>query len=120
MKKLLLTVVAGLAFGLLTAKEDVPKVPIWDRFELTFDSPAAYDRPVYDVILQVTFVAPSGKQYSSEGFWDGENRWMVRFMPNEKGRWSYRTVCSDPANSGLHDRSGTFVCTKNRSSLPIY
>ncbi len=120
MKKLLLTVVAGLTFGLLAAKDDIPKVPIWDRIELTFDSPVAYDRPVYDVALQVTFVAPSGKQYPSDGFWDGENRWRVRFMPNEKGKWSYRTVCSDAANSGLHDRSGTFVCTKNRSSLPIY
>ena len=40
MKKLLLTVVAGLTFGLLAAKDDIPKVPIWDRIELTFDSPA--------------------------------------------------------------------------------
>jgi len=29
-------------------------------------------------------------------------------MPDEAGRWSYETVCSDVKNEGLHGKKGTF------------
>jgi hypothetical protein len=35
----------------------------------------------------------------------------VRFSPSQLGHWSFRTVCSDTANKGLHNQSGEFICT---------
>jgi hypothetical protein len=37
------------------------------------------------------FTAPSKKNYTIPGFYDGGNTWKIRFSPNEVGRWSYRT-----------------------------
>lgn len=92
----------------------------WEPIEITFSSVVAYDNPVYDAVLESTFVSPSGEQHHVEGFWDGGNNWKIRFMPNEKGVWHYRTHCTDTANHTLHNQSGTFRCRKNKSRLEIY
>jgi hypothetical protein len=86
----------------------------WERFERAFDSAYGYPNPVQNVSLEATFKSPSGEVHKVQGFWDGDHTWRVRFAPNEVGRWAYSTVCSDPANSGLHGQSGTFVVTAAR------
>jgi hypothetical protein len=35
----------------------------------------------------------------------------LRFAPDQPGRWTYRTTCSDPANRNLQNQSGAFLCT---------
>lgn len=86
-------------------------VHLWGRFEASFESETDYDNPLQDAELRVTFIAPSGKAHEVDGFWDGGNRWRVRFMPDELGTWRFTTACSDEANAGLHGQSGGFTCT---------
>jgi hypothetical protein len=90
----------------------------WDRFEREFKSGVLYPNPIQDAELRVVFTSPSGRSRLIYGFWDGDRVWKVRFSPNEVGKWFYSTSCSDQKNSGLHNQSGTFICTaptgKNR------
>lgn len=89
----------------------VPTAPRWQRFELTFKSSVAYANPLQEAEMRVLFVSPLGETNRVYGFWDGGKTWRVRFQPNFAGRWTYYTMCSDTANSGLHEQTGTFLCT---------
>jgi hypothetical protein len=87
------------------------QVPKWSVFERAFESAVAYNNPLQQTTLRVTFTSPLGDKREVEGFWDGEQTWRVRFSPNQMGRWNYATVCSDTTNNGLHEQSGSFLCT---------
>jgi hypothetical protein len=84
--------------------------PQWGRFEMQFNSTAAYDNPFQEVTLKVVFSPPSGRQRIVDGFWDGDSVWRVRFSPDEIGVWHYTTICSDENNRGLHTQEGAFTC----------
>src|SRR6266571_2736338 len=77
-------------------------VPQWSRFEKSFESSASYHNPAQEASLQAVFVSPSGETKRIYGFWDGASTWRIRFAPNQTGKWTYKTVCSDEKNSGLH------------------
>jgi hypothetical protein len=89
-------------------------VPKWGRFEWTFNSSRNYKNPFQETELFVYFTSPSGDTRTVQAFWDGERAWKVRFSPNEAGKWYFSTSCSDRSNSGLHDRTGTFLCTASK------
>ncbi|MCI0746571.1 MAG: DUF4038 domain-containing protein [Verrucomicrobia subdivision 3 bacterium] len=89
------------------APKDVAR---WQRFETTLQSAADYTNPVQQASLTATFTSPSGKKHKVYGFWDGEKTWKIRFAPNEKGKWTYSTECSDKANNGLNVKTGEFNC----------
>jgi hypothetical protein len=106
----LLLLVGGEGFTIAAA----PKLTVvskWDRFEREFKSSASYPNPIQDAELRIVFTSPSGRSRMIYGFWDGDRTWKVRFSPNELGKWFYSTSCSDKKNSGLHNQSGTFICT---------
>ncbi len=116
-RTLLLLFAISIAPGNILAES----TPIWQKLELTFESTTAYGNPIYDVgEFYAEFTSPSGRILKRSGFWDGARTWKVRFMPDEKGRWSYHTVCSDAKNGGLHRRQGSFDCIENESGLEIY
>ncbi|MHC4431708.1 MAG: DUF5060 domain-containing protein, partial [Planctomycetota bacterium] len=74
----------------------------WTRFEQVFASSRDYGNPVQDVEVKVEFVSAGGEKRTLLGFWDGGRRWRVRFSPDELGKWTYKTSCSDKSNAGLH------------------
>src|SRR5262245_32843305 len=78
-----------------TESAKVSVAPKWTRFEQSFKSSVPYSNPVQQASLQVTFTSPSGKTNNVYGFWDGGKTWKVRFSPDEVGRWSFQTSCSD-------------------------
>lgn len=81
-------------------------LPRWERFEQTFSSSVAYENPLQEATLSVTFTAPSGRSRTVDGFWDGGATWRARFAPDEEGIWRYAASCSDSANAGLHGQQG--------------
>lgn len=100
--------------GPLQAMGTRPKIPIvpkWGRFEQAFTSSAHYNNPLQDATLTVVFISPLGETIQVYGFWDGGDTWRVRFSPNQPGRWTYRTICSDTGDAGLHQQNGQFLCT---------
>ncbi|MHC4488564.1 MAG: DUF5060 domain-containing protein, partial [Planctomycetota bacterium] len=96
------------------------QVEQWTRFEDTFQSTNDYDNPVQEVKLRVEFTSPSSKKRTILAFWDGGRTWRVRFSPDELGKWSYRTSCSDQQNKGLHSKSGSFQCVPYQGSLQFF
>jgi Protein of unknown function (DUF4038)/Domain of unknown function (DUF5060)/Putative collagen-binding domain of a collagenase len=84
--------------------------PKWSRFEKSFESSVDYANPVQDATLTTQFISPSGATSQAPGFWDGERTWRIRFAPNQTGKWTWRTTCSDSKNAGLHGQSGEFEC----------
>lgn len=97
------------------------EVHIWNKFERKFTSSYLYKNPIYNIKnFDITFISPTGIVRKVNGFWDGDDSWKVRFMPDELGEWTWSTICSDKKNSGLHNQQGSFVCIENNSELSIY
>lgn len=84
------------------------RVPLWGRWERTFEA-APRTNPDPSIGLLVRLTSPSGKRHKVSAFWDGGKTWRVRFMPNEAGKWHFRTIAY-PDYVGLHAKRGTFVC----------
>jgi hypothetical protein len=86
-------------------------VPKWSRFEQAFESAVKYTNALQQAELIVTFVSPLGETQRVHGFWDGARTWRARFSPDQTGRWTFSTACSDPANPGLDKQEGSFLCS---------
>lgn len=118
-KSILSSTLLIILFTALAANAE--KVPVWDRLELQFTSQQQYENALYDIKeFSVRFESPSGRLKKIYGFWDGETSWKVRFMPDELGRWSWKSFCSDKDNKGLDGISGKFDCISNKNELEIY
>ncbi|MDB6108806.1 MAG: hypothetical protein JWR69_556 [Pedosphaera sp.] len=89
----------------------LPLVAKWGRFERSFTSAVAYTNPPQAATLTATFTSPLGETNTVFGFWDGNKIWRVRFSPDQPGRWSFKTTCSDRANTNLNNISGEFLCS---------
>lgn len=95
---------------------DEPRAALWTRWERSFT--AEGDADGQRVELLVEFTSPGGATRTVRGFWDGGATWRVRFMPDEPGRWSYRTT-SVPSVPGLDGVTGTFLCEPNGGGTPF-
>jgi hypothetical protein len=77
-------------------------------FEIEFAAEKKYANPYTDVELYVVFTdGDNGHTVRRPAFWDGGDVWRVRFAaPVVSERWTWRSVCSDASDAGLHDRQG--------------
>ena len=87
--------------------ETVEKIALWGRWEEVF---TASEEVPGDASFTVHLAAPSGADRTVDGFWDGASVWKVRFMPDETGKWSYRTA-TEPQVQGLDGQEGSFDVT---------
>lgn len=93
----------------------------YERFEQVFISTKDYENALYDVsTFEIVFTSPSGNEKTVRGFWDGGRTWKVRFMPDEIGKWTFKSISSDKGNSGLHEVTGSFECIESASEMDIY
>jgi Protein of unknown function (DUF4038)/Domain of unknown function (DUF5060) len=88
--------------------------------EWAYHSSKRYADPFNEIELDVIFKGPSGEEHRSPAFWSGESAWHVRYAPPAAGEYSYRTVCSDAANSDLHNRAGRFSVEPYSGDNPLY
>jgi hypothetical protein len=84
----------------------------WDRFEASLTNATFYDDPYRDVTLNVTYTKPDASKVNFWGFYDGNDTWRIRFMPDQLGEWTYDATFSD----GSPGNSGSFTCVT--SSIP--
>ncbi len=78
----------------------------WDIFEARLAGPAE-GNPYLEVSLSAVFTQ-AGRQVRVPGFYDGDGQYVIRFMPDAEGEWSYETTASVPALSG---QRGSFTAT---------
>src|ERR1700694_5384645 len=80
---------------------------VHSAMEWSFTGTKSYDNPFADVELDVAMRDPDGTELRVPGFWAGGQTWRVRYSPAKTGVHSWRTVCSDVENAGLHGQRGT-------------
>lgn len=94
----------GTVFLLNPAKAQ-ERVEQWSRFELVFEYPNPEE--------SFTKVSLSARFYNQDtsfvvnGFYDGGDRFLVRFMPVSTGNWNYLTSSNI---SALNKKKGSFEC----------
>ena len=81
-------------------------VPQWEVLELALSGPSS-GNPFTDVQLTATF-SLGHRSVAVEGFYDGEGKYKVRFMPDAVGEWAYTTNSNVADLSG---KTGRFNCT---------
>lgn len=92
----------------------------WTAHELRFESAREWDAPFWGVDLAIELTAPSGRTFAVDGFWDGGRVWRARVRPDEVGEWRWRSLASDPSDTGLHGQSGSFSCVSYEGPNPVY
>jgi hypothetical protein len=77
----------------------------WGIFELTLNGSSA-GNPFMDVTFSGRF-SHGNRTVEATGFYDGDGTYRVRFMPDERGDWSYETRSNLPE---LNGKTGKFTC----------
>jgi hypothetical protein len=99
-------------FPATTNAANTPTVPRWQTRDLAFKSTRNHDNPfVVEFSAEVT--GPGGIHFSQLGFYDGEGTWKIRLGPNAPGKWSVRTVSSDPQLDGK--TVGDIICVEQKN-----
>jgi len=87
--------------------------------EWAYSSGKAYADPFNEVELDVVFTDAQNREQRVPAFWGGEQTWRIRYAPPAPGRYTYRTVSSDPANPDLHGQSGVLEVSAYTGSNPL-
>jgi hypothetical protein len=107
--------VAGLCGLWSSAVAIAADVGQWERFEAKLIHRKQYADPYADVRLQVTYTRPDGKKIAFWGFYDGDQTWKIRFMPDVLGTWKYQAQLSD----GSAGMVGEFTCVASKTPGPV-
>ena len=101
----LATLIVGLVWPAAVAEADDKQVQQWDVHEIVLKGPAE-GNPYVDVRLEAEFRLGE-RTVTVPGFHDGEGNYMVRFSPDEQGRWTFTTKSNRQALAG---KKGSFQC----------
>ncbi len=102
-----------------TKPSGVSSAVTWVANEVVLVSSQFYNDPFNDV--DVDLVLTNGSvTYTIPGFWDGSSVWRIRFVCPTAGTWTYKTVCTNTKDTGLHNQTGRITCTKYSGNLDIY
>lgn len=70
----------------------------WEAVELGFDGPGS-GNPFVDTTIAARFTL-GARTVSVPGFYDGDGRYLVRFMPDTPGTWTWQTESNTTALKG--------------------
>ncbi|WP_338553614.1 DUF5605 domain-containing protein [Paenibacillus sp. KS-LC4] len=83
----------------------------WNRFELRIEGPQE-GNPYKEIALSAQFQF-GHRSIQVDGFYDGDGQYVIRFMPDCIGSWSFTTSSSTAQLDGL---TGTLICTAPTSA----
>ncbi len=81
---------AATTFGcepIAVTSSDSGDTPVYGTFEVTLNAPGLSGNPFRE-FATVEFTR-GDRSFTVEGFFDGEQTWRARFMPDFPGRWTY-------------------------------
>jgi hypothetical protein len=86
-------------------KPAIERIERWGCFEVRLRAQCPRN-PFTDAFLEARF--SNGARVSVvDGFYDGDETWVVRFMPEQEGTWTFRTKSG---LAGLDGIGGSFEC----------
>lgn len=100
----ILSIILGFSAPEVRGKE-LPSVERWKVYEFTLKSKVK-GNPFHDVDLSAKFFM-GGDTTEIKGFYDGNDTFVIRFMPSHEGEWNYVTSSNI---RGLNNRKGKFMC----------
>ena len=103
------------------AADIVDKTETWVANERSFTAALRHADPFSGTRLDILLTnTDDGTVLKVPGFWDGGDTWRVRFALPSPGLWTYETVCSDTADTGLHGNTGSVLAEAYTGDLDIY
>ena len=99
-----------------------PAVPVEanQMAEVALASGKTYANPFMDAQLDAVVTQPDGTRLRLPGFWAGGSDWRFRYASNKVGIHTWRTECTDTADSGLHGVTGSITVTASTSTNPLF
>ncbi len=88
--------------------------------EWSFTSTKVYDNPFAQLELDAIVRDPDGAELRVPAFWAGGQTWRLRYSPAKPGTHTWRTVCTDASNSGLHAQGGTLEAVAYQGPNALY
>jgi len=88
--------------------------------ELIYESSQYYSDPYNEVQFGINVINPDGNTKRIPGFWGGDNIWRVRYSSSKKGKYKFKTVCSDKTNKDLEGRTGEITVIPYEGKNPLY
>jgi hypothetical protein len=88
--------------------------------EWSLNSAKSYGNPFSDVDVDAIVRDPDGIELRIPAFWAGAQTWRVRYAPAKLGTHTWRSVASDPADTGLHGQQGTIAAAPYNGANPLY
>lgn len=89
-----------------TSEGPARQYPRWSLVEISLSGPSE-GNPFVEIQLSAIF-RHGHRSVTVAGFYDGEQRYLIRFMPDEPGEWSWTTQSNHASLAGHSDR---FLCT---------
>lgn len=80
----------------------------WEMQEIVLHAENHYDNYYTDVDMWVDLKGP-GFDKRVYGFWDGDNRYVVRLVATAPGQWSWQSGSNQPGDAGLNGHTGEFT-----------
>jgi len=80
----------------------------YELFEISLTTDETLANPFLDAKISAVFTSPEGRKVTVPGFYFGENKWMVRFAPDQLGKWTYTAKLAGKAKTVT--ASGTLQC----------
>ena len=88
---------------------------LWATFELSFEGPSG-GNPFRDVTLRATFTQGE-RTVRVAGFYDGDGRYLVRFLPDTQGQWRYQTSSNVSALDARYSPGASTLSCSTKPSL---
>jgi hypothetical protein len=84
------------------------QIHAWETQDIVLFAEKTYQNYYTDVDMWVQLKGP-GFDKRVYGFWDGDNRYVVRLVATAPGNWSWRSGSNRADDKGLNDHSGSFT-----------
>jgi hypothetical protein len=88
--------------------------------EFSFTGVESYQDVFNEIEVDVVFHGPGGQEWRVPAFWAGDCTFCVRFSAAAAGQYTYKSICTNPLDSGLHGRTGAFNARPYDGSVQLY
>jgi len=116
-KKLYIQIFLLILTGSAIKSIGITEVPRWGLFEIKLKG-TTLNNPFTEVSLSAVF-KHNGHIVQQEGFYNGNGEYLIRFMPDALGEWSYTTNSN---TDSLNAKTGKFECISAQKGNhgPVY
>ena len=115
---LLIPLLFCIAFSSSINGANPEKAVQWGRWQHTLISEGYTEGQ--QVSLNVVFTNPEGKSFTTPAFTDDGKTFQFRAAFPSPGVWRWKTICNDPNNKGLHNKTDKVKVKRYMGKNPLF